>query len=362
MRGSHTPPFSEEPFDIADDVGSLASLLPACYGDALISPSGNMNLWSPADNPLTFIQLDLSVGRLTRIIQYLWFAKSLSPPQPLSTILSLSKEITLDENIALHLVWADRRHILLKPFPRYLLDSRFWSAYIVCNGTCAHSCTENQISTETNAQVESTCPRTALYKDALGFLYSYLTLIRFESDFAIAQDHCLLPPDLIWKTWRSISQQCLQTGAMHSENMNPRYHLGALRLSRLNKIYALRYGNILRGYRGQYKYTMQVFQENLAPISAATIYIALVLTAMQVGLATDSLAGNTAFQDASYGFTIFAILGPLVMIVFVYCLGALEVLSTHIFGVMRSRHAGRAAPLDEVDAHLDFFRQVRGDA
>ncbi|GAB1311990.1 hypothetical protein MFIFM68171_02200 [Madurella fahalii] len=32
---------------------------------------------------------------------------------------------------------------------------------------------------------------------------------------------------------------------------------------------------------------------------------------MQVGLATERLQGNTAFQQASYGFTIFAILGPL---------------------------------------------------
>ncbi|KAL3483401.1 hypothetical protein BJX62DRAFT_244931 [Aspergillus germanicus] len=362
MLGFQTPPFSEEPFDIADNVDGLASLLPACFGDALISPSGDMNLWSPADNPITFIQLDLSVERLTKISKYLWFAKSLSPPQPLSTILSLSREITLDENIGLHLVWADRRHILLKPFPRYLLDSRFWSAYIVCNGTCSHTCTDGRITAETHAQAEATCPRIALYKDALGFLYSYLTLIRFESDFAIAQEHSLLPPNLTWEAWRSISQQCLQNGAMHPQNMNPRYHLGTLRLSRLNKIYALRYGDILRGYRGKYKYTMEIFQENLAPISAATIYIALVLTAMQVGLAMDSLAGNEAFQDASYGFTVFAILGPLVMVLYVYFVGALEVLSTHAFGVFRARRARRVGPLHGEDAQLDLLRQVRGDA
>ncbi|KAJ0423503.1 hypothetical protein BJY00DRAFT_299685 [Aspergillus carlsbadensis] len=289
-----------------------------------------------ANNPLTFIQLDLSVELLTRVWKYLWFAKSLAPPQPLSTIVSLSHEITLDENIALHMVWADRRHIHLKPLPRYLLDSRFWSEYIVCDETCTHTSTANQINAETEAQSDSTCPRIALYKDALGFLFSYLTLIRFESDFAIAQSHSLLPPDLPWETWRSISQQTLQNGSMHPQNMNPRYHLGALRLTRLNKIYALRHGNILRGYRGQYRSTTEVFQENLAPISAATIYIALVLTAMQVGLATESLAGNSAFQDASYGFTVFAILGPLVMVVFVYCLGALEVLSTLLFNLSPS--------------------------
>ncbi|KAL4923324.1 uncharacterized protein BDV17DRAFT_277363 [Aspergillus undulatus] len=100
----------------------------------------------------------------------------------------------------------------------------------------------------------------------------------------------------------------------------------------------------------------------MAPISAMTIYIALVLTAMQVGLATDVLARNTAFQNASFGFAVFAILGPLAMVLLIYCVGALEVLSTHVFGALvRVRYAKRIAPLDEVDAQLEFLRQVRGD-
>lgn len=32
---------------------------------------------------------------------------------------------------------------------------------------------------------------------------------------------------------------------------------------------------------------------------------------MQVGLATDALQGNVTFQLASYGFTVFSIVGPL---------------------------------------------------
>ncbi|KAM3550108.1 hypothetical protein ARSEF4850_008510 [Beauveria asiatica] len=41
-------------------------------------------------------------------------------------------------------------------------------------------------------------------------------------------------------------------------------------------------------------------------------YIAIVLTAMQAGLATEFLGHNHAFQAASYGLTMFSILGPLV--------------------------------------------------
>jgi hypothetical protein len=43
---------------------------------------------------------------------------------------------------------------------------------------------------------------------------------------------------------------------------------------------------------------------------------------MQVGRATKSLADNDAFQSASYGFTVFSILGPLLiagLIVLVFC-------------------------------------------
>ncbi|KAL5048118.1 hypothetical protein BDW71DRAFT_213610 [Aspergillus fruticulosus] len=282
----------------------------------------NFYFQSPIDNVNKFLHHDLSVDRLNKIQSYLW----------------LTRKIVLDENIAMHWVWEDRRRIHLKPVPRYLMDSRFWSAYLICGETCA--CAEGQ--------EEPACPRMKPYKDALGFLFSYLTLVRYESDFIIARDHSLFPEDVAWENWRSIVQQCLQSGVIHTQNIIPRYHLGTLRLSRLNKIYAIRFGSIFRGYRGQYKYTFELFQENLAPITAMTIYVALVLTAMQVGLATDLLGRNIAFQRASYGFTVFAILGPLVMILLIWCVGALEVLSTQVFGALRDQYVRYKASLDEI--------------
>ncbi|KAL4800858.1 hypothetical protein BDV19DRAFT_383878 [Aspergillus venezuelensis] len=304
MSDCHRLPFINETFDLAAGSTSdgLASLLPASYGDALVSPTGNINLWSPADAITTFVQLDLSVERLTRVQSYLSFAKDVTPPQPLSTVISLGRKIILDENATMHLVYSGRNNIHLKPLLRYLLDSRFWSKYLLCGEEESPGCT---------CTGQDTCPRRALYKDALGLLYSYLTLIRYESDFAIAQSHSLLPPDLTWETWRRISQQTLQNNIITSQTINPRYTLGALYLSRLNIIYALVYGDILRGYSGQYRSIIELFVENIAPISAMTIYIALVLTAMQVGLATDGLSENRAFQNASYGFTVFAIVAPL---------------------------------------------------
>lgn len=53
-------------------------------------------------------------------------------------------------------------------------------------------------------------------------------------------------------------------------------------------------------------------RDQLGWLAATTIYIALALTAMQLGLATDQLKSNDSFMTTSYGFSIFAILGPLV--------------------------------------------------
>lgn len=46
-------------------------------------------------------------------------------------------------------------------------------------------------------------------------------------------------------------------------------------------------------------------------MAVATVFVGLVLAAMQVGLATESLQDNADFQRASYIFTVFAILGPI---------------------------------------------------
>jgi hypothetical protein len=54
------------------------------------------------------------------------------------------------------------------------------------------------------------------------------------------------------------------------------------------------------------------FAEKLTTIAAATVYIAVVLTAMQVGPGTDLLMENHSFQRACYGFAVFAIISPVI--------------------------------------------------
>ncbi|KAH9886515.1 hypothetical protein F4778DRAFT_786621 [Xylariomycetidae sp. FL2044] len=130
-------------------------------------------------------------------------------------------------------------------------------------------------------------------------------------DFRIAREKGLLPSCVTWESWKAISQEILQSHCYAS--VNPRYWYGELRLSRLNKIYRVRKGFLLRGYSKVAAHTVYVdlLRDNFAALAAVLGYAVIVLTAMQVGLGTERLQADRGFQDASYGFTVFAIVAPL---------------------------------------------------
>lgn len=147
----------------------------------------------------------------------------------------------------------------------------------------------------------------------------------------------MIPRDLTWEKWVQLVQQLLKTGATNPTNINRRYLFGELRLSRLNEIYAIRYGSILKGYQFIYQTYGGMVRDHLTTLSAATIYVALVLTAMQVGLATTRLGQNLSFQNLSYGFTVFSILAPLIGIGLVGMMGVFQ-FACHMLETRRYKH------------------------
>ncbi|CVL07300.1 uncharacterized protein FMAN_15380 [Fusarium mangiferae] len=223
---------------------------------------------------------DLSVEKLNEIYGWLWLAGRPMPPRPLNYQQASSREIILNENVDMHLVWDVSRRIFLKPLPRYLLSHKFW---------------QNNLATDHE-----------FYKSAFGFMLSYAALIQYESDFFIAKEKHLIPENLTWESWINLVDQLLNSEV--DNRVNSRYRYGELRLSRLNKILWMH--GYFRGYSFRYQTYGELLTANLAPIAAATVYIALVLTAMQVGLATPQLADNDTFQRVSYGFAVFSILAP----------------------------------------------------
>lgn len=114
----------------------------------------------------------------------------------------------------------------------------------------------------------------------------------------------------MWKLF--VSQILEDPDILH--HIHKRFLYGELRLDRLNKIYRFARFDFLRGYLQEYHDYADFFGSNLAWVASAIVYVAIILTAMQVGLATEKLNGNGPFQSASYGFAVFAILGPLAVL------------------------------------------------
>jgi ABC-type dipeptide/oligopeptide/nickel transport system permease component len=123
-----------------------------------------------------------------------------------------------------------------------------------------------------------------------------------------------LPKGVKWEQWRSWVAQIIANCPY--ENVNQRFWYGELRLGRLNKIYRWRKGHLLRGYSrvGAPSVYTELLSENFATLAVALGYIVIVLTAMQVGLATNHLQQNAAFQGASWIFTVISVMAPLVTV------------------------------------------------
>lgn len=253
-----------------------------------------------------FLERELDLQRLNTIFNWLWLTGRPMPPRPLHYQLVLGREIVVAERMDMHLVWTTGR-IFLKPVPRFLLQPYFWRDHLSCREDCP--CPPEDGS-DIQSQAGTKGCRQGLRARALGFLCSYTALVSYESDFLIARDKYLLPREVSWAAWRILVRQLLQIEDI-DRKVDARFIYGELRLSRLNKIYMLARLPFLRGYLPHWQQYGTYFRDNLAWLATGTVYIAIVLTAFQVGQAT-SLAENNTFRSATYGFTVFSILFPLI--------------------------------------------------
>ncbi|KAI1347041.1 hypothetical protein F5Y01DRAFT_319118 [Xylaria sp. FL0043] len=279
---------------------NLGMLLPASYR----TPTDD--LAPPRLRDDDYFEKELGVGRLRSLSAWLWVAGRPMPARPLHYQLLLGREIVLVEQMDLHLVWTSGR-MFLKPIPRYLLEPCFWTIYLAC--PCDPPCTQSPARP---------CAKQRLRRSALGFLFSYAALLCYESDFILARERHLLPEQVQWHDWRKLVEE-LDTEHIYTK-IDARYIYGELRLSRLNKIQYLHSSAAFRGYMSPWNRYGDFFYYNFTWLTSATVYIAIVLTALQVGLATEALARNRIFQSASYGFTIFSIVGPLAAVGLIICI------------------------------------------
>ncbi|KAH7122885.1 hypothetical protein EDB81DRAFT_951897 [Dactylonectria macrodidyma] len=258
-----------------------------------------------------WLDQELDLERLTRAQSWLFLMGRPNPPRPLHRQLAMGRDIVVDERMDMHLVWTGGR-IFLKPIPRFLLCSGFWTRCLTCRPSSVSSaCRCHSVSVPNTQQPdkEGTCRRKIIRQRALGFLFSYIALLRYESDFQIAHDHHLLPKEVTWPAWSRLVREVLAMDNIY-QHVDPRFIYGELRLSRLNKLHRLKWPFFLNGYVRVWQRYDDFWHQSFALLTSVIVYIAIVLTAMQVGLATFELGDNEAFHAAAYGFTVFAILGP----------------------------------------------------
>ena len=210
----------------------------------------------------------------------------------------MGRTIFITEDPNEHLVWLESR-IFIKPLPEYLLDFDFWMEHI-------------------GSEKE-------LRKSACGIILSYAWLVCYQSDLRIAKDAGLLPQTVVWSQWTTFIQDFLtRVNPETLELVHDRYKFGEVRLNRLNTLYrltSLSFDNFVRGYMSSSTWYKAFFSRNFAWLLAVFVYATVVLSALQVGLATGRLQQSVAFQEASYGFalaSIIAVVGSVLIIFFVW--------------------------------------------
>ncbi|EFX04481.1 hypothetical protein CMQ_1409 [Grosmannia clavigera kw1407] len=300
------PPFSVDVLHPADGSARppLESLLPGVYREA-----GQSVLTVPALTA-AYLTAELDLGRLDDYSHHwFWLLDSPALPRPLHDCRHKSRVICLTERLDRHLGLglsaggggsAKQTLLFVKPLPRLLLDVRFWQMLSCNRGDSSHT--------------HAHCPKHHLWECALGFLYSYAALVPCESDFRLAQHHGLLPAEVAWTGWRVLVGQVATCADVRGRRFHQRFRYGELWLHRLREMAQLRRGGLLPVLVGRLDRIGRFFQDNVRSLASLVAYMAVVLSALQTGLTTVRLADSAAFQSLAAGFTVFALVGPLAVV------------------------------------------------
>jgi hypothetical protein len=236
-----------------------------------------------SEEPFTRLADELRTPRLNDIHHRLWLAGRPTAARPLHRQKLLGRTILITEDPDEHLVWFEDQ-IFIKPLPGFLLDWESWNS---------------QLSSDQE-----------LHKAACGLLLSYAWLIRYKSDLDIATETGLLSKDIKWSGWVDFIDAFLENINCETlSGVSRRYEYGELRLSRLNAIYRIlppsySFRNLIGGYQSRSTWYQAFFDRHFKWMLAVFAILSVVLSALQVGLATTTLQGNRPFQSTSYGFTI----------------------------------------------------------
>ena len=254
-----------------------------------------------------FLLWDLTVPELDSIAPHLWMMSTYSSGNinPLHAQKVKGREIVICEYSRLHLTWKHSQ-IFVKPLPKYLLSHVFWENFLVSG---ASPLTRN---------------REKLVEASKGLLRTYYYLIRYESDFNLAQSVGLLPRNT---NWDDFSKFISGAQFISDQEVSPRYHYGEIRLTRLN-FYAKIFLNRWRYEWGRPQYSTY-FNRFYGHALFIFAILSLLLNTLQVELAAESLIHNK--WNAMWDMSRYLGVACLVLLLFVtiFFTGILVFMITH---------------------------------
>jgi hypothetical protein len=205
-----------------------------------------------------FLKIDLCHDELNGLYPLFWLLAT----QQSDHICSLhqqivrGREIVITEDPGLHLLWYNNR-VFIKPLPPCLTSYAFWKIFL-CRG-------------EGSAEVRQA---------ALGYMRSYVHLIKCQSDINIAKKKMLINEDLDDK---ALLRFLHSFESVPDSDVTLRYRYGELRLGRINhyiKFYKRKlYYRKMRWHIGDY------LNSFITPFAFVFALVSAALSAMQVGLA-----------------------------------------------------------------------------
>ncbi|KAI9855706.1 MAG: hypothetical protein M1813_009668 [Trichoglossum hirsutum] len=181
-----------------------------------------------------------------------------------------NRDIVITEDPRLHLVWIYDR-IFIKPLPKYLTSRAFWDRYLLT----------------ANAALDD-ARRDRVRRAALGYLRTYLHLVRYESDLDMAQraEARLVPADITWASFCDFTSRLSQVA---DADVSERYSYGEIRLTRLN-FYAKFFLRRRQYHRIDPQYAAY-FARFYGPVVFVFGILSVILSGMQVEMAVEQVQG-----------------------------------------------------------------------
>ncbi|KAL4874858.1 hypothetical protein BJY04DRAFT_172668 [Aspergillus karnatakaensis] len=246
-------------------------------------------------------ELDLMAPRLWMMTTY-----SSSNINPLHFQRVKGREIVVTEYPRLHLTWKHSQ-VYIKPLPKYLLSFTYWDKLLASPSSPLLNDDREKIT-----------------QAAKGLLRTYYYLVKHESDFHIAQESHLLPQSI---TWPDFATFIASFHSITDPEVSPRYHYGEIRLTRLN-LYSIFFLPRSRYEWGRPQYSAY-FNRFYGHILFVFALVSLLLSAMQVELAAESLVGGQ-----------WAVLTSLCRYFSVVCMLLLVLVAGSLFGVLLVKIGG----------------------